>query len=284
MTDRYVVIGNPIAHSLSPRIHAEFARQTQQDLRYDAVLAPLEGFPACVAALVRGGVRGANVTVPFKTEAWELAQHRSPRAAAARAANTLRFDRDGTHADNTDGVGLIRDLVDNVGIDLVGRHVLLLGAGGAARGVLLPLLAARVAGVTVVNRTASKARELAAEVSAVADVACAGTGGVLRSCGYDELYGTGFDVIVNATSGGLRGEAPPLPAHAVMPDTVAYDMVYGKGLTPFLALCRAAGALRCVDGLGMLVEQAAEAFEWWRGVRPRASEVLAELRVSFPAP
>lgn len=284
MTDRYAVVGNPIAHSLSPRIHAEFARQTGQDMRYDAVLAPVEAFAACIDALVREGVRGANVTLPFKTEAWRLATRRTPRAAAARAANTLRFDRDGTYADNTDGVGLIRDLADNIGVELAGRRVLLLGAGGAARGVLLPLLAARVAAVTIANRTESTARELAAEIAREAALAIPGTPGALHACGYDSLSDSPYDIIVNATSGGLVGQAPPMPTRAVSTDTVAYDMVYGKGLTPFLALCRAAGARRCVDGLGMLVEQAAESFELWRGVRPRAAEVLAGLRGAFPAP
>jgi len=284
MTDRYVVIGNPVGHSLSPRIHAAFARQTSQDLAYDAVLAPLDGFARCVANLGVAGVRGANVTVPFKLEAFALATERTARAAAAGAANTLTFARDGLLADNTDGIGLIRDLANTAGAALGRARVLLLGAGGAARGVLLPLLDARPSAVSIANRTPDKARELAAEFNRRARDSGLPDAPEIVGSDYEGSASDAYDVIVNATSGGLQGVAPPLPARAVSDSTVAYDMVYGKGLTPFLAFCRQAGARRCHDGLGMLVEQAAEAFRVWRGVNPDASAVLAVLRSAYPAP
>jgi shikimate dehydrogenase len=265
LTDRYAVVGNPIAHSKSPRIHGLFAAESGQDLRYEALLATLDGFVATVRGFIAAGGRGMNVTVPFKEEAFRLADTLTPRARAAGAVNTLAF-RDGRiEGDNTDGAGLVRDITGNLGCALAGRRVLLLGAGGAARGCVLPLLGEAPARLLVANRTADKARALAREFDA----------GV-KGCGFEDLPGQAFDVVINATSAGLSGAALPLPSGLFAPGALAYDMVYGKQ-TPFLTLAAAAGA-RCADGLGMLVEQAAEAFFVWRGLRPATSPVLAALR------
>ncbi len=266
MTDRYAVIGNPIAHSRSPRIHALFAAQTGQDLTYEAILAPLDGFAATLQAFAAAGGRGVNVTVPFKEEAWRLAGRRSPRAEAAGAANTLSFDGDGIAADNTDGAGLVRDLSDNLGITLAGKRILLLGAGGAARGVILPLQDAKPAELTIANRTADKAVALAATFP--------GTAG----CGFPALAGRSYDVVINATSAGLADAALPLADELFAPGCVAYEMVYGRE-TPFMAQARRSG-VRVADGLGMLVEQAAEAFFVWRGIRPDTAPVLREMRAA----
>jgi shikimate dehydrogenase len=263
MTDRYAVFGNPIAHSKSPRIHALFAAQTGQDLRYDALLTPLDGFAAAVREFVAAGGRGANVTVPFKEEAFRLATELTPRARAAGAVNTLSFAAGAIHGDNTDGAGLVRDLTANLGCSLAGKRILLLGAGGAARGVILPLLEEKPAALHIANRTAAKAEELA--------VAFGISGG-----GFDALAGQTFDLVINATSAGLSDATLPLPAGVFAPGCLAYEMLYGRE-TPFMAQARAARA-RVADGLGMLVEQAAEAFFIWRGVRPDTAPVLAALR------
>ncbi|MDD2662687.1 MAG: shikimate dehydrogenase [Dechloromonas sp.] len=269
MPDLYAVFGNPIAHSKSPAIHAGFARSTGQDLVYEARLAPVDGFPGAVAEFVAAGGRGANVTVPFKEEAFRLAKRRTDRAARAGAVNTLVFDGADVLGDNTDGAGLVRDIVDNLGFPLAGRRILLLGAGGAARGVIAPLLAGAPASLTIANRTADKARSLAA---AFADLAAIDAGS------FDDLAGKSFDLVINATSASLAGAALPLPAGLFAPGSLAYDMMYGKGDTPFIAQARAQGAGRLADGLGMLVEQAAEAFRVWRGVLPETAGVLAGLR------
>lgn len=263
MTDRYAVFGNPIAHSKSPSIHAEFARQTGQDLCYEAIEAPLEGFAGAVAAFRDAGGRGANVTVPFKEQAYLLASERTDRADAAGAVNTLVFDGTDILGDNTDGTGLVNDLVNNLGCDPAGRRVLLLGAGGAARGVGLPLMARAPAELFIANRTAYKARELSARFD------CYGGG-------FDALAGRRFDLVINATAASLAGELPPLPEDLFARGALAYDMMYGRD-TPFLAFARARGA-RVADGLGMLVEQAAEAFYVWRGLRPDTASVIAQLR------
>jgi shikimate dehydrogenase len=267
MTDRYAVIGNPIAHSRSPEIHAAFARQTGQDLRYERLLAPLDGFGPAVAAFRAAGGRGLNVTLPFKGEAYRLATETTERARAAEAVNTLRFDGARIHGDNTDGVGLVRDLVANLAIPIEGRRVLLVGAGGAASGVIASLLEARPTELVVVNRTLERARALEGRFA-----------GRLRAAGFTTLPRHGFDLVINATSAGLAGEAPPLPESAFAAGAAAYDLVYGKGETPFLAFARRSGAARLADGLGMLVEQAAESFFVWRGVRPATAPVLAMLR------
>lgn len=272
--DRYAVFGNPIAHSKSPFIHARFAALTGQTLSYEALLAPREGFAAAVAAFRAAGGRGANVTVPFKLEAFALADRRSARAAAAGAANTLIFDAQGITADNTDGVGLVRDL-QYLGCPLEGRRVLLLGAGGAARGALLPLLAEAPSALTIANRTPEKAAALATEFQPEGR-ACA-----LSACGFDALRGNAFDVVINATSSSLSDDAPPLPPGIYAPDAWAYDMMYGRDDTRFMLAARELGAAHLADGLGMLVEQAAEAFFLWRGVRPDTRTVRAELRAAL---
>ena len=272
MTDRYAVFGNPIAHSKSPQIHAAFAAATAQDLRYEALLAPLDGFAGAVADFVAAGGRGANVTVPFKEEAFRLATRLSPRAARAGAVNTLVFSGAGILGDNTDGAGLVHDITRNLTVDLAGKRILLLGAGGAARGVIQPLLAEAPAALHIANRSADKAVALA---QAFADLAAVSGGS------FSDLAGLQFDVVINATSASLAGEPLPLPAGLFAPGCLAYDMMYGKGETPFLAQARLAGAARCADGLGMLAEQAAEAFLVWRGVRPATAGVLATLRAAL---
>ena len=274
MSDLYAVFGNPIAHSKSPAIHAAFAAQTRQDLVYEARLAPLEGFAQAVAEFVAAGGRGANVTVPFKEEAFRLATRLSDRAARAGAVNTLLFADAEIVGDNTDGAGLVRDITSNLGCALAGKRILLLGAGGASRGVIAPLLAEQPAALAIANRTAVKAETLAAQFADIAPV----EGG-----DFGRYAGRNFDVVINATSASLSGQSLPLPAGLFASGALAYDMMYGKGETPFLQLAREQGAGRCADGLGMLVEQAAEAFFVWRGVRPVTGRVLADLRAKLAA-
>jgi shikimate dehydrogenase len=275
--DRYAVIGHPIAHSKSPRIHAAFARQTGQQLKYEALLAPLDGFVDSVTRFRTAGGRGLNVTVPFKLEAFALASRRTDRAETAGAVNTLMFDADGILGDNTDGAGLVRDLVINLQCPLAGRRVLLLGAGGAARGALLPLLQAGPSSLTLANRTASKATALVEAFTRYA----AGTS--FHASTFSGLAGQQFDVVINATSASLAAEAPPLPAGIYAPGALAYDMMYGSSETAYLRAAREDGVQRIADGLGMLVEQAAESFALWRGIRPQTAPVLAELRHELAA-
>jgi len=269
MTDRYAVFGNPIAHSQSPRIHALFAAQTAQDMSYEALLAPLDGFAAAVRNFAAAGGKGANITVPFKEEAFRLATELTPRAQAAGAVNTLSFTDNTIRGDNTDGAGLVRDLKSNLGCDPAGRRILLLGAGGAARGVTLPLLEERPAALVIANRTEDKAFRLAREFAGHAAT-------IPAACGFAQLAGQEFDLVINATSAGLSDSALALPPHLFAPHGLAYDMVYGRA-TPFMQQAHAAGC-RVADGLGMLIEQAAEAFLVWRGVRPETGPVLAALR------
>lgn len=276
MTDRYAVFGNPIGHSQSPRIHALFAAQTGQDLRYEAIHAERGGFAVAVDAFVatgEGPARGANVTVPFKEDAFRLASRRTPRAEAAGAVNTLSFDAGAILGDNTDGAGLVRDLKGNLGCNLAGRRILLLGAGGAARGVILPLLLENPAGLVIANRTEATAVHLAAEFSRLPGCAVAAKP---DGTGFTGLAGRNFDLMINATSAGLGGAVLPLPTSLFAPGCVAYEMVYGRE-TSFMAQARTAGA-QVSDGLGMLIEQAAEAFFVWRGIRPDTAPVLAALR------
>lgn len=269
MPDRYAVFGNPISHSQSPRIHALFAAQTGQEMSYEALLAPVEGFATALQLFIRAGGRGANVTVPFKEEAFRLAKSLTPRAQAAGAVNTLTFDGDSIAGDNTDGAGLVRDLKANLGCDLAGKRILLLGAGGAARGVILPLLQELPAALTIANRTEEKAFRLA--------LGFAGhTATLPEACGFGQLTGKSFDLVINATSTGLTDTALPLPPRLFAPRGLAYEMVYGRQ-TPFMQQAKADGC-RVADGLGMLVEQAAEAFHLWRGVRPATGPVLAGLK------
>lgn len=275
--DRYAVIGNPIAHSKSPAIHAAFAAQTGQTLSYEAILGPLDAFADSVRAFRDAGGRGMNVTVPFKLEAFALAERRSPRAQAAGAVNTLAFDAAGIFGDNTDGAGLVRDLTHNLACALAGRRILLLGAGGAARGALLPLLAESPATLTLANRTLTRAEAL------VADFGPHARPGQLAASSFDALAGRHFDVVINATAASLADEAPALPHGLYAPGALAYDMMYGRGDTPFLGAARRDDAARLADGLGMLVEQAAESFLLWRGVRPDTAPVLADLRRQLAA-
>lgn len=270
--DYYCVIGNPIAHSKSPAIHAAFARQTGQALRYERVLVPLDGLDQALTEFRAQGGRGMNVTLPFKEAAFRFAGDGTPRAQLARAANTLWLDdRRDWHADNTDGAGLVRDLGANYGFDFAGRAVLLCGAGGAACGVLPALLERRPARVVIANRTLPRAEDLAQRMRGyfVAEV---------RACDYVALAGQAFDLIVNGTSLGLSGAVPPVPPECVAPETWCYDMLYGNSPTAFQRWAQARGARRALDGLGMLVEQAAESFHIWRGVRPDTAPVIAGLR------
>lgn len=264
MTDRYAVFGHPIAHSKSPLIHAAFARQTGQDMTYEAILAPLDGFADSVATFMAAGGRGANVTVPFKEAAFRLAGRLSSRAERAGAVNTLTFSADGIAGDNTDGAGLVADLTRNLRRTLAGKRILLLGAGGAARGVIEPLLDQKPASLVIANRTVGRAQELA-------DLFDRG----VAACGFDTAN-TPFDLVINATAASLAGELPPLSPRVFTPETLAYDMMYGRD-TPFLDFSRTHGA-STADGLGMLVEQAAEAFFLWRGIRPDTAPVIATLR------
>ncbi|KXB29581.1 shikimate dehydrogenase [Dechloromonas denitrificans] len=272
MTDLYAVFGNPIAHSKSPLIHAAFAATTAQAMRYEARLAAVDGFKQAISDFVAAGGKGANVTVPFKEEAFCLSTRLSERAARAGAVNTLAFEGDEIFGDNTDGAGLVRDITVNLGCALAGKRILLLGAGGASRGVIAPLLTGQSAALFIANRTAEKAQLLA---EAFADMAPVDAGNFAKTAG------NCFDVVINATSASLSGEALPLPPGIFAPGALAYDMMYGKGETPFLQLAREQGAARCADGLGMLVEQAAEAFFLWRGVRPITGALLAELRTGL---
>jgi len=273
MTDRYAVMGNPIGHSKSPYIHARFAEQTGQDLSYEAILVEPGDFPAAVARFRAAGGKGLNITVPFKQEAWALAQRRSGRAERAGAVNTLRWESDGTlYGDTTDGVGLVRDLKDNHGVQLAGRRLLLLGAGGAVRGVLEPLLAEQPLELVIANRTVARAEELADIFTGL---------GSLRACGFEALAGCQFDLVINGTAASLQGEVPPLPAGVLADGAVCHDMMYGKEPTAFLRWAAAAGAVQTLDGLGMLVEQAAESFYLWRGVRPATAPVIAALRAAM---
>jgi shikimate dehydrogenase len=270
MTDRYALFGLPLGHTKSPLIHAEFARQTGQDLKYEAIEAPAGGFGAAVDRFRAEGGRGINVTLPFKLDAFSYATELKERARLAGAVNCMKFDGARAIAENFDGVGLVNDIQRNLGYPLRGRRVLLMGAGGAARGALLPFLEQEPEVLVVANRTVAKATALSAQVPGRRNFV---TGG------YADFAGRTFDIIVNATSASLRGELPPVASANFAAGCLAYDLVYGKGLTPFLRLARDAGARRVADGIGMLVEQAAEAFEWWRGVRPATQALIEKLSV-----
>jgi shikimate dehydrogenase len=272
MTDRYAVIGNPVEHSKSPQIHAAFAKAAGADMDYSRLPAPLDAFAETVAAFRKQGGKGLNVTLPFKLEALALATAASERARRAGAANFLRFEGTDIVADNTDGAGLVRDITQNLGFDLADARVLLVGAGGAARGVIEPLLQAMPALLAVVNRTAEKARELALQFALPTNRE------VLSGGGYASIAGERFDVIINATSASIAGATPLLPDNIFAQGSLAYDLMYGDANTPFLAFAKQHGAALSVDGLGMLVEQAAESFFLWRGVRPQTAPVLEMLR------
>ena len=270
--DRYAVIGNPIEHSKSPLIHAAFARQTGQQLEYNRLLGESEHFEQQVREFMTAGGRGLNVTVPFKEAAWRLMDELSPRAESAHAVNTIILLADGRlRGDNTDGIGLVRDLHDNLGAGLKGSHILLLGAGGAARGVLHPLLESGPANIIIANRTASKAVSLAVDLKGL---------GPIGGCGFDQLNGRQFDLIINATAAGLSDQVPDIPDGLLAEGGWCYDMMYGDKPTAFMRWGQEQGAAQSVDGLGMLVEQAAESFYLWRGVRPATAPVIQALRAS----
>ena len=272
--DRYAVIGNPISQTKSPLIHMAFAEASGQRISYTAIEGPLGRFAETVDRFRAEGGKGLNVTLPFKLDACAYATDLSDEAHAAGAANALKFDGDRVWAQNFDGVGLVRDIMHNLWQAIEGRRVLLLGAGGASRGAILPLLKQAPACLFVANRTSDKARDL------VRDFHAHGASAALQGGGYDEIGRDAFDIVINATSASLSAEALPLPASAFTPNGLAYDMVYGKGLTPFLRLARQSGVRQLADGAGMLVEQAAEAFAWWRGVRPATHELID--RISAP--
>jgi shikimate dehydrogenase len=275
--DRYAVLGNPVEHSRSPWIHEQFARQTGQSISYERVLCPLDAFEASVRDFAASGARGCNVTVPFKFEAIALAARCSERAQRAQAANTLRFDDDGWFADNTDGVGLVRDIETHAGVTLAGRRVLLIGAGGAAAGVLGPLIEAAPAQLVVVNRSPDKA---AALVERHREFAVGHR--VSLHAGALHEAGAGFDVVLNSSASSLQRAAVPVHDQVLKAGALAVDLMYGPAAAPFIAWARAHGALGR-DGLGMLVEQAAEAFFVWRGVRPATAPVLDALRERLDA-
>ena len=274
MTDSYAVIGNPIGHTKSPLIHATFARQTGQDIDYVAIEGRIGGFRGDAETFRKAGGRGMNVTAPFKLDAFAYATDLAEQARLAGAVNALKFEGDRIHAQNFDGIGLVRDIVHNLACPLQGKRVLLLGAGGAARGAMLPFLAQKPARLLLVNRTLSKAEAIFEQFKPYAE-------GAFSCCAYPDLTDVAatFDVVVNATSASLRGELPPVHTGVFAPGCLAYELAYGKGLTPFLKLARGAGAGRLADGVGMLVEQAAEAFAWWRGVRPETAPLIKTLTV-----
>ncbi len=269
MTDHYTVIGNPIHHSKSPLIHTEFAKQTEQDMDYIAKEIPIDGLVTGLKQLASDGFKGINVTVPFKEQVWQAVDGESPEATLAGAVNTVSFREDGSlYGDNTDGTGLCRDLIDNHHITLTNKRVLLLGAGGAARGVIQPLLSYRPSQLLIANRTISKAEQLAELFAEF---------GVTHGCGFKALTGQ-FDIVINATAASLQGEVPPLPDNILAENAVCYDMMYGDSDTAFIAWAKQHHAAKAIDGLGMLVEQAAEAFFIWRGIRPETQAVIQQLR------
>lgn len=267
MTDKYAVIGHPISHSKSPLIHQAFALQTQQDISYQAIEAPLDGFKSTIERLVSEGYKGCNVTVPFKFEAYKLCKQLTGRAQAAQAVNTLFFRNGEILGDNTDGAGLLADVEQNLACKLLFKRVLLMGAGGAAHGVIWQIFNAG-ATITVANRTLEKAQQMVSEFAPY---------GTVIASTFEGLEGKSFDVVINATSSSLANELPPLPKGLFKPNSLAYDMMYGKQ-TPFLKFAAEQGAAQLADGLGMLVEQAAEAFSKWREVRPDSAPVIAQLR------
>lgn len=272
--DHYAVMGNPIAHSKSPLIHAAFARQTHQAMDYQAILVDTApgAFNEAVQQFQAQNGCGLNVTVPFKQDAWQLATQRTPRAERAGAVNTLWFSQGKIHGDTTDGAGLVRDILQNHRGEFAQQRVLILGAGGAVRGVLESILAEKPSCCVIANRTVAKAQELADVFASL---------GTVIGCAYEALPGQQFDLVINGTSASLQGELPPLPADLLAKDAWCYDMMYAKTATIFMRWAQQHGAVRTLDGLGMLVEQAAESFFIWRGVRPETTEVIQQLRASF---
>jgi len=272
--DEYAVMGNPITHSKSPAIHTAFAAQTGQLIRYRAIQVDPGGFDQAVGNFFAVGGKGLNITVPFKQEAWKLASHLSERARLAGAVNTLKPEQDGQlFGDNTDGIGLVRDLKNNLGVTLSSKRILLLGAGGAARGVLSPLLEENPLELVIANRTGSKAKELAEQINQDQK-----TRGLPKGIGFNELNNKSFDIVINATAASLEGDLPPIPETCVANASIVYDMMYGKEPTLFMHWAKQHGAQQTSDGLGMLVEQAAESFFIWRNVKPETTPVIALIR------
>ncbi len=269
MTDQYAVFGNPINHSKSPAIHRQFAEQTAQDLHYAKQLVAEDAFVKTAQAFFADGGKGLNVTVPFKVEAFHFAQQLTPRAQRAGAVNTLAMQANGTIlGDNTDGIGMVHDM-HNLGWELQGKRILIVGAGGAVRGIMQPVLAEHPSQVVIANRTVSKAEELAAHFHDLGDV---------QARSFEQLEGESFDVVINGTSASLSGDLPPLPTGLLNPNASCYDLMYGAEPTVFLKWAAQQGAVKLADGLGMLVGQAAEAFYMWRHIRPEVVPVITALR------
>jgi len=271
MTDRYAVIGNPIGHSKSPMIHAAFAKTAGHHIEYLALEAPLDGFAGKIDEFIQSGGAGLNITAPFKQDAFAYATELSERARLAGAVNAMKFEGDRRIADNFDGIGLTNDIQHNLGYRIKDRRLLLLGAGGAARGAMMPFLEEQPAEIVLANRSVAKAEELRAQYNAQ---------GRITALGYESLKAAGpFDLVINATSASLHGAELPIPRESFAKAALAYDLVYGKGLTPFLRAAKQAGVERIADGVGMLVEQAAEAFAWWRGVRPQTGPLITKMTI-----
>ena len=268
--DRYGVMGFPVSHSRSPIIHRLFALQTGQDLQYELLQVAPDKLESSIRQFQSTGGKGLNITLPHKTEVLRLVDDMSERAGSAGAINTLSFDDDGIHGDNTDGIGLMRDLTTHLGLQLGGANILVLGAGGATRGILEPLLDAKPAAITIANRTLSRASDLVDRFSAA---------GPVTACRFDEVSDS-YDLVINATSAGVKGEAPPYPEAAIGQQTWCYDMSYGLTPTPFSEWAVSQRAAKSIMGWGMLVEQAAESFYIWRGVRPDTIAVLKQLSVN----
>ncbi len=270
MTDRYAVMGNPIAHSKSPQIHTAFANQTGQDIHYEALLVPIDGFSARAQQFFGGGGKGLNVTVPFKLQAWQLADQHTERALQAGSVNTLMMtNQSQLLGENTDGLGLVNDMLKNHGGQIDGKRVLVLGAGGAVRGVLGPILEQQPKTLVIANRTLAKAVQLAELFQGST---------IVEGCGFDALAGQQFDLVINGTAASLQGELPPLPEHLLAVNAWCYDMMYSAADTVFCQWAKEQGAAKALDGLGMLVEQAAESFYLWRGVRPKTQSVIEQIR------
>ena len=270
--DRYAVFGNPVGHSRSPDIHRQFAEQTGQSLIYTAELVELGQFSEAVTAFATNNGKGLNITVPFKQEAWQLATERSPRAERAGAVNTLLINNNQFFGDNTDGVGFVRDLVDNHNHNINNQHILIVGAGGATRGVIEPILELKPAELVIANRTVEKAWQLAKDFSEF---------GNISGCSLEALDAQHFDIVINATSASLQGDLPPLPGTLFNENACAYDMMYAACPTPFMQWAKENGAAYVYDGLGMLVEQAAESFRLWRNVSPETRPVIQSIRESL---
>ena len=267
--DDYAVMGNPISHSKSPSIHTLFAEQTKQSILYTAIQVDLGGFTQAVGNFAASGGKGLNITVPFKQEAWALVNERSERAERAGAVNTIKIQNNQLYGDNTDGIGLVNDLTNNHDIQLKDKNILLMGAGGAARGVLIPLLKEHPSSLYIANRTPDKAKDLAQDFSDAGSV----DGG-----SYESLTDKKFDIVINATAASLQGELPPLPDTLLNDNASCYDMMYAAKPTPFMKWASEHKATKVLDGLGMLVEQAAESFYIWREVKPETKVVIEKLR------